>query len=73
VHLYLTQSFQKFDAENFLRNTVVQPPNRLNHKTQVFRFNNHLNIPVGDANPTTCKTSSRLNKAMVFVEKKRTE
>ena len=29
VHSYLTQSFQKFEAENFFRNTVVQPVKRL--------------------------------------------
>ncbi len=32
VHLYLIQSFQKLEAENFLRNTVVQPPKRLINK-----------------------------------------
>jgi hypothetical protein len=32
VHLYLTQSFQKLEAENFLRNTVVQPPKILIEK-----------------------------------------
>jgi len=71
VHLYLIQSFQKFEAENFFRNTVVEPPNRLNrtNKRFYFQFNFYLNIPVGNTNPTTYEINSRLDEEMIFLGK----
>ncbi len=71
MHLYLAQSFQKFEAENFFRNTVVHPPNKLNHKKRFFfEFDLDLNIPVSNTNPTSYEIDNRLDEEMIFLGKK---
>lgn len=44
MHLYLIQSVQKFDAENFFRKMVVQPPKRLFKKKENDRIDNTLEV-----------------------------